>query len=136
MTVAGIGWGVYSIHGRGSTDPVGMTAGNFLRAAPFAIAVSLVARGSVHLETRGVVLAMTAGVVTSGYGYVLWYAALRNLTTTQASIVQLLVPVIAALAGVAFLAEEVSGRLVAASALILGGVAISIVRRRRRPALT
>ena len=106
-----------------------MTAGNFLRAAPLALAASLVARDAAHWEPTGVVLALTSGVVTSGLGYVLWYAALRSLTTTQASVVQLLVPVIAAFAGVVFLSELVSARLVIASALILGGVGVAMVRR-------
>jgi len=130
MTVAGLGWGVYSIMGRGAGNPVAMTAGNFLRAAPLALVASLIARDSVHWETTGVMLALTSGVVTSGLGYVLWYAALRSLTTTQASLVQLLVPVLAAFAGVVFLSEDVSARLVIASALILGGVGVAIARRK------
>jgi drug/metabolite transporter (DMT)-like permease len=75
------------------------------------------------------VLALVSGSITSGLGYVLWYKALRGLTTTQASLVQLLVPVLAAFGGVAFLAEQVSLRLIGASALILGGVALAVVKR-------
>ena len=130
MTVAGLGWGVYSIMGRGAGNPVAMTAGNFLRAAPLALVASLIARDSVEWETAGVMLALTSGVVTSGLGYVLWYAALRSLTTTQASLLQLLVPVLAAFAGVVFLSEDVSARLMIASALILGGVGVAIARRK------
>jgi len=59
---------------------------------------------------------------------VLWYRALRGLTTTQASIVQLTVPVIAAFGGVLFLSERITPRLVVASALILGGVAFTVLR--------
>ncbi|UCH61358.1 MAG: DMT family transporter [Anaerolineales bacterium] len=126
MCVAGAAWGVYSLLGRGTRAPVAMTAGNFLRSAPMAIAVSAIALGSVHLETPGVLLALLSGMLTSGMGYILWYTALRRLTTPQASIVQLLVPVLAAFGGVAFLAEHVSARLVIASALILGGVALGV----------
>lgn len=105
-----------------------MTAGNFLRAAPFAIAASVVALSGVRLEPTGILLALTSGIVTSGMGYVLWYNVLRSITTSQASIVQLSVPVIASFGGVAFLSEVVSTRLVAASALILAGVALAVVK--------
>ena len=119
MCASGIAWGVYSIRGKGVSAPVAMTAGNFLRSAPFAIAASAIALSRVHLEPTGILLALTSGSVTSGMGYVLWYKVLRSLTTSQASIVQLSVPVLAAFGGVAFLSEQVSTRLVAASALIL-----------------
>jgi drug/metabolite transporter (DMT)-like permease len=129
MGVAGIAWGVYSIMGRGAAAPVAMTAGNFLRSAPLTLGVSALASSRMHLEPTGVVLALVSGVVTSGLGYVLWYTALPRLTTTQASMVQLVVPVLAALGGVALLGEHVTGRLVMASALILGGVAGAVLRR-------
>ena len=129
MCVSGIAWGVYSIRGKGVADPAAMTAGNFLRAGPFAIAASLIALSRIQLAGTGIVLAVISGVVTSGLGYVLWYRALRNLTTAQASIVQLLVPVLAGFGGVAFLSEQVSTRLIAASTLILGGVALAVLKR-------
>ena len=130
MALAGMAWGVYSLRGKGAVSPVAMTAGNFLRAAPLALAISLVALASAHWETAGLLLALTSGVVTSGLGYILWYKALGGLTTTQASVVQLLVPVLAALGGVAFLSELLSLRLIIASGLILGGVALAVLKRR------
>jgi len=130
MCVSGIAWGVYSIRGKGVSAPVTMTAGNFTRSAPLAIMASAVAFSALHLEPLGILLALISGVVTSGLGYVLWYKALRSLTTTQASIVQLMVPVLAAFGGVAFLSEQVSVRLIAASALILGGVALAVIKRK------
>lgn len=130
MCAAGVAWGVYSIRGRGAAAPVLMTAGNFARAAPMALVASLVALAWLQLTPAGALLALVSGVVTSGLGYVLWYAALRGLTTTQASLVQLLVPVIAAFGGVAFLSERVTARLLLASALILGGVALAVLTKR------
>jgi len=132
MCVSGVAWGVYSIRGKGVAAPVAMTAGNFLRAAPFAILASAIAFSRTRVELNGVLLAVISGVVTSGLGYVLWYKALRSLTTTQASVVQLLVPVLASFGGVAFLAEQVSTRLIAASTLILGGVALAVLKRGPR----
>ena len=129
MLVSGVAWGFYSIAGKGVLAPIAMTSGNFLRAAPMALAASVIALAQIHIETSGAVLALASGVVTSGFGYVLWYRTLPLLTTTQASIVQLLVPALAAVGGVVFIAEEVTLRLLVASALILGGVALSVLRK-------
>jgi drug/metabolite transporter (DMT)-like permease len=130
MCISGIAWGVYSIRGKGVSAPVAMTAGNFTRSAPMAILASVVAFSTVHVESLGILLALISGMITSGLGYILWYKALRSLTTTQASVVQLTVPVLAAYGGVTFLSEQASVRLIASSAMILGGVALAVIRRR------
>jgi drug/metabolite transporter (DMT)-like permease len=134
MCLAGVAWGLYSIHGKGVSAPVTMTAGNFFRSAPMALIASAVALSSAHLAPVGIALALISGVITSGLGYVLWYKALRGLTTTQASVAQLLVPVLAAFGGVVFLSERMSARLFVASGLILGGVALAILKRDSAPA--
>lgn len=128
MCIAGMAWGIYSVRGKGVSTPVVMTAGNFTRSAPMALVASAIAFSSVYLDPIGIVLALVSGSITSGLGYVLWYKALRSLTTTQASAVQLTVPVIAAFGGVVFLSEQVSLRLVIASFLILGGVALTVIK--------
>lgn len=132
MSLSGLAWGIYSLRGKGATRPVLMTAMNFQRAAALSLLlVPAVLLWGHHLTTRGVLLALTSGTVTSGLGYVLWYRALAHLSTTAASVLQLLVPVLAAVAGVLFLAEPVSLRLVLASVAILGGVGVVIGGRRR-----
>ena len=100
MAISGIAWGLYSIAGRGVSTPIAMTSGNFLWAASMTFVASALAFSQVHLEASGVILALVSGVLTSGFGYVLWYKTLPLISTTQASIVQLLVPVLAALGGV------------------------------------
>jgi len=130
MCVAGIALGVYSIRGKGVSAPVAMTAANFARAAPLAVLACVVAFASVQVQPMGVLLALVSGVVTSGVGYVLWYKSLHRLTTTQASVVQLLVPVLAAFGGITFLSEHLTGRLIGASALILGGVVLAVAKRK------
>jgi drug/metabolite transporter (DMT)-like permease len=134
MAVSGISWGIYSLRGRSTDDPLLETTGNFTRALPLALAVSLLSMHDLHVGTGGVALALISGVVTSGVGYVLWYTALKGMSATRAATVQLSVPVLAAAGGVLVLAESVSPRLVAAAILILGGVALTLARRgRRRP---
>jgi drug/metabolite transporter (DMT)-like permease len=130
MCVSGIAWGVYSIRGMSASAPVSMTTGNFIRSSPITIIASTVAFSAVHLDPFGILLALISGVVTSGLGYVLWYKTLLSLTTTQASVVQLVVPVLAAFGGVAFLSEQMSVRLIVASALILGGVTLAVIKRK------
>ena len=131
MVASGIGWGVYSLRGRGSLAPVATTAGNFARTVPLALLAVGVGFASLHADRRGVALALASGAITSGLGYVLWYMALRGLTATRAAIVQLSVPVLAAAGGVAFLGEETTVRLAVSSFLILGGVAGAILARRK-----
>jgi drug/metabolite transporter (DMT)-like permease len=126
MSVAGIAWGLYSLLGRDSTAPVADVTGTFIRLVPAMLAVTALAWPSVHVSLRGATLAAVSGAVTSGGGYVIWYYALRRLMATRASILQLSVPALAALAGTLVLAEPITVRLVTAAALILGGVALSI----------
>jgi drug/metabolite transporter (DMT)-like permease len=134
MLGAGVAWGIYSLRGKRGGDATAATAGNFLRAVPFAVVllVAAVSRGSV--DRAGFVYAVMSGALTSGVGYAIWYTALRGLASSSAATVQLSVPVIAAVAGVIFLGETVTLRLVIASAAILGGIALVILVRQRTAA--
>jgi len=130
MLVAGIAWGFYTLRGRGSTAPLSETSRNFLCAVPPALAAAVIMRGHLHVSWPGIAYATASGMVASGLGYVVWYAALRGLTASRAATVQLAVPVIAALGGVAFLSEHVGVRLMVAASLILGGIGLAVVPRR------
>lgn len=130
MLASGVGWGIYSLRGKGAPAPLAATAGNFVRALPFALLAILVASRSLHATPRGVTLAVVSGSLTSGLGYVAWYLALRGLTATRAAIVQLAVPVIAAIGGIMVLSEEPTLRLAISSVLILGGVGVAVLAHR------
>ncbi len=134
MAAAGVAWGFYSLLGRGPKDPLQATATNFVFSVPVVIVVSVVAFSQAHLSQTGLVLAIASGAIASGCGYVIWYAALRGLSGTRAAVVQLAVPVIAAVAGVALLNEPVTLRLIIASIATLGGVAIVLAQRAAKPA--
>ncbi len=131
MSLAGISWGIYSLRGRGAKDPMGETAGNFLKTLPMVFLLSLILFRTIHLSLEGVLLAVTSGALTSGLGYVIWYAALKGLSATQAAMVQLSVPILAAGGGVVFLSEEVSLRLLLSGSFILGGIALAVAGARR-----
>jgi drug/metabolite transporter (DMT)-like permease len=130
MAVAGFGWGVYSLRGRGAARPLAETTSNFLRSVPLVLAVSAIGLPGLHAVPKGIVLAALSGAVASGLGYVAWYAALGGLTATRAAIVQLAVPILAAVGGVLFLAEAISARLVLAAVMVLGGIALALNRSR------
>ena len=131
MGVAGISWGVYSLRGRGTSDPLASTTVNFLRSVPFVAILLLATWSSLHSAGSGALLALLSGALASGLGYVVWYAALRGLTTTRAATVQLTVPVLAAGGGVALLGEPVTLRLGLATLLILGGVGLAVFGRQQ-----
>lgn len=125
MVLAGVAWGVYSLSA-GGADPLATTAANFVRAVPLGLACMLAALPWVQVDPLGLVYAVASGAVTSGIGYALWYAALKDLNVTTAATVQLSVPVITALLAVVLLDEALGLRVVVASAAILGGVAVVI----------
>lgn len=132
MVVAGVSWGVYSLVGRSAGDATAATANNFLYAVPLVVLTSFAFRDSAHVTPTGAGYAILSGAIASGLGYVTWYAALRGLSATNAATVQLSVPVIAALGGVVFLSEAVTLRLVLASIVTLGGVALVLSQRNSR----
>jgi drug/metabolite transporter (DMT)-like permease len=135
MVASGIAWGAYSLLGKGKGDPTQVTAGNFLRGVVPAMALALLTLPSATWDPRGIAYAIASGALTSGLGYVLWYSVLPRLRATNAAIVQLSVPVIAAFGGVLFLAEALSFRLALASVAVLGGIALVIAAPRpARPA--
>ncbi|MDX8414551.1 MAG: DMT family transporter [Mariprofundales bacterium] len=130
MTLAGIAWGVYSLRGRGSTSPLMESAYNFARTLPLAALLALISLPHAHYSATGVGLAILSGGVASGMGYAIWYAAMGGMSATQAAVVQLLVPLIAAMGGVIWLAEAISTRLMIATAMILGGILMVVMARR------
>ena len=131
MTISGIGWGMYSIKGKTTKNPLQDTAYNFLRTIPFLLLLLYFVFQESYYTKTGVILALLSGIITSGLGYVIWYAALKGLTTIQASVVQLFVPVLAGLGGLILVNENVSLRVIVASVLILGGISLMIVKKNQ-----
>ncbi len=131
MTVCGIGWGIYSIRGKTTKHPLHDTAFNFLRTIPFLLLLLYFVLQENNFTSKGVGLALFSGVITSGLGYIIWYSALKGLTTVQASIVQLFVPVLAGLGGLIFVNEVISFRLFVSALLILGGILLLIIKKKR-----
>jgi drug/metabolite transporter (DMT)-like permease len=131
MIVAGIAWGIYSLRGRGAADAIATTAGNFVRAVPPALALALLMHAQRSLDGAGLACALVSGALTSGLGYVVWYAVMPRLRAATAATVQLSVPVIAAAGGLALLGEAMSLRLAVSAAAVLGGIALVIAGKQR-----
>jgi Predicted permease, DMT superfamily len=129
MAAAGIAWGFYTLRGKGSDDPLGETTGNFIRSVPMVILAALPFLSHIDLSARGAILAIISGAVTSGLGYAVWYAALKYHSSTRAAILQLSVPIIAAVGGVIFLSEAAELRLLIAAALVLGGIGLVVLTK-------
>jgi len=126
MALAGIAWGIYTIRGKGSVNPLSATGWNFVATIPLSVLAYLVFRSDAHLTSKGVTLAILSGTLASGIGYVIWYSALPNLSRTTAATVQLSVPVIASFGGVLLLSEPITMRLLIASLVVLGGIYLTI----------
>jgi drug/metabolite transporter (DMT)-like permease len=131
MLGAGVAWGIYSLRGKMAGDPVRATAGNFLRAVPFAAILSVSLLPLARLDWAAVAYAVLSGAIASGVGYVIWYAALPALKAASAATVQLSVPVLAALGGILLLGEPLTLRFLVASIAVLGGIALVVVRPRK-----
>jgi drug/metabolite transporter (DMT)-like permease len=131
MALAGVAWGFYSLRGRTGGPPLKRTAESFIFAMPFAIVLAAATMSGAHVSAGGAAAAIASGALASGGGYAVWYAVLPSLSATRAGTIQLAVPVVAALAGVILLGEQVTVRLALSAVAILGGVGLAITGRRR-----
>tara|TARA_R110001599_G_scaffold11399_3_gene54409 strand:- start:3308 stop:4150 length:843 start_codon:yes stop_codon:yes gene_type:complete len=131
MIGSGVCWGVYSLLGRQASEPTIATAGNFIRAIPFALLLFLLLGNGENTSSLGLVYAVASGALASGLGYALWYLVLPQLPATSAATIQLSVPIIAALGGVLLLDEAVTLRFALASLAVLGGISLFILSKRR-----
>jgi drug/metabolite transporter (DMT)-like permease len=131
MAVAGVSWGVYSLRGRQSTNPLEQTTSNFVRSVPLVLVVSVATLPQIYIDRKGALFAVASGALASGIGYVVWYRALRGLTAAHAAVVQLAVPILAAAGGVIFLREIISERLIISAALVLGGIGLALFGREK-----
>jgi drug/metabolite transporter (DMT)-like permease len=129
MLGAGVAWGIYSLRGKGEKNPASATAGNFLRAVPFAAIVSVMLFPWAQLDRTGIDYAAISGAITSGLGYVIWYSALPGLKAAGAATVQLSVPVLTATGGILLLGEPITFRYFVASIAVLGGIALVVIEK-------
>jgi len=133
MLLSGVAWGLYSLLGRKGSDPLAISAGNFVRAIAFAGLLAVFFHSGLRVDTLGIVYAVLSGAVASGIGYAIWYSALPGLSAIQGASVQLSVPILAALSGAVLLGEAISLRLALVSLAVLGGIALILLAKVRAP---
>jgi len=131
MSLVGLAWGIYSLRGKGSTDPVHSTAWNFIATIPLTLICSLVFLADIHLSTIGIILGITSGALASALGYIIWYTALPRLTPSQAATVQSSAPILAGIGGVILLGEVFTSRLAVAGLAVLGGIGLTIYAKKK-----
>ena len=132
MTIAGIAWAFYTLKGQGTTDPLSATHTNFLRTLPFIFILFIFSYPSIIYTWQGMLLAITSGALGSAVGYYCWYLALTGLSITVASVIQLSVPVIAALGGVLFMSESISLDFIISAALVSIGILLVVLANHRK----
>lgn len=132
MMMSGMGWGCFSLLARGTRDPLAANAGNFVWCLLPSLIVSLFSAHDFVAAPAGLLLAASSGAIATGFGYVVWYLALRNLPAAQAAAVQLSMPALVAFGGTVFLSEPLTARLLTASAAMLGGIALVLGQRVER----
>lgn len=131
MVVAGVAWGAYSLLGKSAASPLATTAGNFVRVVPLGLICAAPFIATLKWDALGVLYAVLSGAVASGLGYAIWYDVMKHLSVLKASTVQLTVPILSALAGVAFLNEAMTLRLMLACMAVLGGIALVLASKQR-----
>ncbi|MFS1918330.1 MULTISPECIES: DMT family transporter [unclassified Vibrio] len=133
MSLAGVGWGIYTLAGKTSSNALQSTTANFgFSSLVILLALSLLvlipnALTQVSITEQGLIYAVISGSVASGVGYSLWYYVVKKLNTVVASIAQLSVPVIATLGGVLLLSEPVTMQFIVSSTVILLGISLVLV---------
>jgi drug/metabolite transporter (DMT)-like permease len=129
MAVSGVAFGLFSLLARGVDRPVDANAGILLACVVPAIIVNVLRADDFMVTPAGLTLAIASGAVATGFGYVAWFLALRDLPAARAATVQLSMPALVALGGAAFLSEPLTMRLLIASAAMLLGIGLVLGQR-------
>lgn len=129
MLISGVAWAIYTLRGAISKAALQDTTFNFLRCTPIILILLLVQYKEMTFTSNGLILAVISGGLTSGIGYSIWYYALKTLPTLKAAVLQLLVPILATAGGVLFANEPITLRLSLSSLLVLGGIALVVLRK-------
>lgn len=124
MIISGIAWAAYTLAGKNSSDAKSDTTINFTISVLFILLLLPVYffYTPFVITFDGVIYAVLSGSLTSAIGYWIWYSVLPSLTISSAAVLQLLVPVIAALGGFIWNGETITASFIAASIIILSGI--------------
>ena len=126
MVISGIAWAIYSVIGKSSTNALLNTTDNFFKATIFAIIFMLFFINEFKFDLYTSFLAILSGSITSGLGYLIWYEVLPKIQITTASVLQLIVPILAIFLSVIILDEKFSLELAISTFIILFGIFLAL----------
>lgn len=129
MIASGIAWAVYSILGKKSINATLDTTDNFLKACLFIVLFMLIFISDFKYDLYTSFLAIISGAITSAIGYLIWYYVLPQMQIITASILQLLVPIIAIFLSVLILDEILTIQLGISTLVILFGILIALYKK-------
>ena len=133
MFLSAIGWAVFSVLGKKSQNAIVNAADSFLKAfiiaIIFAIFYILVFNNDLKIDFFTSFLAIISGGITTAFGVFIWYIVLPKIEIMTASVIQLLVPIIAIFLSTIFLKEAITFELIVSSFIIIFGIFLALKRK-------
>ena len=132
MIISGIAWAIYTVIGKSSTNALFNTTDNFFKASIFVVLFTIFFIDSLKLDFYTSILAISSGAITSALGYLIWYEILPKMQIITASVLQLIVPILAIFLSVIILDEVLSFELLISTFVILFGIFIALFRKKSK----
>jgi drug/metabolite transporter (DMT)-like permease len=134
MAATGTSWGLYSAYGKKFGNAFSYTYNSFLILGAGAIIASEVLWSSAEpiftdISVQDLSLALYMGMVSTALSYIAWNETVKKIPASLGGLVQLAVPVLAPVMGIAFLGEQVNTTLVIGGGLVLAGIYLAQPRR-------
>lgn len=131
MAISGVAWGVYSVLGKEMKAPqLPANCINFRLSIFFVVPFFLLNIPMSSMTSEGIWLAVASGAGASAIGYAIWYGVVQHFKATQAGVMQLSVPIIAALGGYLVMDETLTLRMVISATVILFGIIVTFLGKQ------
>ncbi|WP_418185220.1 DMT family transporter [Aliarcobacter vitoriensis] len=133
MFLSGFGWAVFSVLGKKSKNATLNATDSFFKAFIFTIIFAIFYlyffENSLKIDFPTFIMATTSGSITTAFGVFLWYTVLPKMQIMTASIVQLIVPIMAIFLSIVFLNETLTFELFLSTIIILLGIFIALYKK-------
>ncbi|WP_418179218.1 DMT family transporter [Aliarcobacter lanthieri] len=133
MFLSGFGWAVFSVLGKKSKNATLNATDSFFKATIFTIIFAIFyivfIGNDFKLDFVTSIMAITSGSITTAFGVFIWYTILPRIEIVTASIVQLIVPIMAIFLSIIFLDESLTFELFFSTIIILLGIFIALYKK-------
>lgn len=129
MLVASMLWGFGGHYTRvrlSGLSPVAISVGTLAVSALLLAPLAALTWPETPPSPRAWMEVLFLGVMSSGLGFLLYYRLVRNVGAIRATSVTFLNPPVAMIGGAAYLAEPITGQMVAGATVILAGTALTL----------